>query len=293
MTISAPQKEILSVLIELYGKKKEAIKGEDIAEMLHRTSGTIRNQMQTLKALGYVDGVPGPKGGYTPAIRSYEALGVEAVKNPILVRISRGNKPIEGIVVQKIIFTKVPHPTKCGAMITVLGDSRKIRDGEMITVGPTPVNHIIIKGVVIGRDDTKREIMIDAHSITSIPKGVVGDIGIKRLISLRSDMDIQRCAKLLTEKRINSAPVIDNGRLTGILTVGEIVRAVANGDTDVMVGDIMVKEVLTIDKEAKLIDSIKKMEKYDIGRLIVMDKEKPIGIITRTDILLRMMDHKP
>ena len=66
----------------LIGKKiKETIKGEDISAMLNRTPGTIRNQMQTLKALGYVDGVPGPKGGYIPAMKAYEALELEMIKN--------------------------------------------------------------------------------------------------------------------------------------------------------------------------------------------------------------------
>ncbi len=293
MTISAPQKEIIRALIELYERKKEAVGGGEIAEMLNRASGTIRNQMQTLKALGYVDGIPGPKGGYIPTIKSYKAFDIETLKHPTLVRISRNNKAIEGIAVQKIVFTKVPHPTKCEATITILGDSRKIRDNEVITIGPTPVNHIIIKGVVIGRDDIRREIHVDAHSITSIPKGIVGDIGTKRLISIGPKTKLHRCAKLLTEKRINAVPVIDNGKLVGIVTVGEIVKAVANNNIDIKVRDIMVKDVITIDKKAKLIESIKKMEKYDIGRLIVVEKEKPVGIITRTDILLRMMEHKP
>ena len=64
MELTPIQKEILTALINLYRTKKHAIKGEDIAEVIQRNPGTVRNQMQSLKALGLVEGVPGPKGGY-------------------------------------------------------------------------------------------------------------------------------------------------------------------------------------------------------------------------------------
>ncbi len=64
MELTPIQKEILTALINLYREKKQAIKGEDIAGVINRNPGTVRNQMQSLKALGLVEGVPGPKGGY-------------------------------------------------------------------------------------------------------------------------------------------------------------------------------------------------------------------------------------
>jgi len=85
------------------------VKGADISSMLRRTPGTIRNQMQTLKALGYVDGVPGPKGGYIPAVKAYEALELEVVKEPYVVHVYRNGEPVEGVMVQKIEFTSVQN----------------------------------------------------------------------------------------------------------------------------------------------------------------------------------------
>ncbi|HEY3422517.1 MAG TPA: Rrf2 family transcriptional regulator, partial [Methanocellaceae archaeon] len=58
------QREILTALINLFREKGRAIKGEEISERIDRNPGTVRNQMQSLKALGLVEGVPGPKGGY-------------------------------------------------------------------------------------------------------------------------------------------------------------------------------------------------------------------------------------
>ncbi len=64
MELSPIQKDILITLITLYHESSSAIKGEGIAGVLKRNPGTVRNQMQALRALGgLVDGgVPGPKG---------------------------------------------------------------------------------------------------------------------------------------------------------------------------------------------------------------------------------------
>lgn len=288
--LSPTQREILEALIELYEKKKETVKGEDISAMLHRTPGTIRNQMQTLKAMGYVDGVPGPKGGYIPAMKAFEALDIEVLKKPHTVHIYRDGKPIEGINVQRIEFSSVANPDECMSLVTVMGDSRKIREHDIIKVGPTPVNHVILTGEVVGRDDIRRELRIASHSITSIPKGKVSEISAKELISFTPETKLRECAKILVEKQIRAAPVIKDGKLLGIITEGEIVKAVAAGDIEQKVGDLAIKNPYTIDPEARLIDSLEKMKKYGVGRLIVTKNEKPVGIITRTDILFRMME---
>lgn len=56
--LTSVQKEILQSLINLYQSSNgKSIKGEDIAEVMGRNPGTIRNQMQSLRSLGLVKGV--------------------------------------------------------------------------------------------------------------------------------------------------------------------------------------------------------------------------------------------
>ena len=75
--LTSVQKEILQSLINLYRKSEgKSIKGEEIAGMMSRNPGTIRNQMQSLKSLGLVKGVPGPRGGYKPTIEAYHTLNI-------------------------------------------------------------------------------------------------------------------------------------------------------------------------------------------------------------------------
>jgi Predicted transcriptional regulator, contains C-terminal CBS domains len=74
MELTQVQTGILTALINIQRREERAIKGEEIADMIDRNPGTVRNQMQSLKALRLVEGVPGPKGGYRATADAYEVL---------------------------------------------------------------------------------------------------------------------------------------------------------------------------------------------------------------------------
>jgi len=287
--IGTIQKEILKTLIELYEEKKDVIGCVSIAKKLNRSPGTIRNQMQTLRVMGYVDGVPGPHGGYRPNMKVYELLNLKTYEMPVDIHIYRNNEKIEGIYVQKITFTKIPHPEECSSIVNVTGDTTKLNDGDIIKIGPTPLNHIILKGRVVGRDDVHGEILIETDCITSVPRLEISEFA-KKLIILKSGMGIKECEKLFVENKIDSAPVVENNRLSGLVTVWEIVGAFAKENYNATAGDVAIKNVLTIKKDAQLIEAVGLMNKHKVGRLIIMDNEKPIGIITRTDVISMMIE---
>ncbi len=96
MDLSLIQKDILITLITLYHQSSHSIKGEEIAEVLKRNPGTVRNQMQALKALGLVEGVPGPKGGYTPTAMAYRELNLVDYEHQSDVPIARGGETVTG-----------------------------------------------------------------------------------------------------------------------------------------------------------------------------------------------------
>ncbi|WP_096393645.1 Rrf2 family transcriptional regulator [Halorubrum trapanicum] len=152
--LTSSQKSILSALINLYGEEEDAVKGEAIAEEVDRNPGTIRNQMQSLKALQLVEGVPGPKGGYKPTSNAYEALDIQRMDEPADVPIYHEGEQVEGINVDGIDLSSVHHPELCRAEIHVQGSVRDFHEGDSVTVGPTPLSKLVIDGTVDGKDDT-------------------------------------------------------------------------------------------------------------------------------------------
>ncbi|OYR76466.1 MULTISPECIES: Rrf2 family transcriptional regulator [Halorubrum] len=152
--LTSSQKSILSALINLYGEREDAVKGEAIAEEVDRNPGTIRNQMQSLKALQLVEGVPGPKGGYKPTSNAYEALDIQRMDEPANVPIYHEGEEVEGVNVDGIDLSSVHHPELCRAEIHVQGSVRDFHEGDSVAVGPTPLSKLVIDGTVDGKDDT-------------------------------------------------------------------------------------------------------------------------------------------
>ena len=46
------------------------------------------------------------------------------------------------------------------------------------------------------------------------------------LITVRSESSIDECMELMTGKYIRHLPVVDGGKLTGIISIGDVVRCI-------------------------------------------------------------------
>ena len=159
--LTAVQREILQSLINLYRKSKcTSVKCESIADLMGRNSGTIRNQMQSLRSLGLVQGVPGPRGGYKPTLEAYHTLNIENDPCEIHVPIYVNGAIVSDISVNKIEFTSILRPGDCEATISVLGDIKQLDLDDTIKIGPTPVNNLTVDGTIIGRDDVDNVLLI-------------------------------------------------------------------------------------------------------------------------------------
>lgn len=285
--LTSVQKEILQTLINLYQSSNgKSIKGEDIAEVMNRNPGTIRNQMQSLRSLGLVKGVPGPRGGYKPTIEAYHSLNIKVSDNDSKVPIYKNGKRLDDISVAKIEFTSVPQPSECEAAIKVLGSIKDLNLGDTVRIGPTPVNNLGVMGEIVGRDDMDNILLVDTTTIRSIPKKTVGDIASKDVISFKMDCSIKEAAKKLTDNEIDGAPVMKEGKVVGVFTVTDLVKAIAENNEDKTVGDLMSTNVVIVNEDLKIANAIEVMLKKSISRLIIADNDNVLlGIVTRTDLI--------
>lgn len=288
MELTPIQKEILTALINLYRVKKQAIKGEDIAGIIKRNPGTIRNQMQSLKALGLVEGVPGPKGGYKATGATYRALSLSEMDKETNVPIRRNDEIIENATVSEISFTTVRHPDLCNATVHVIGDIRKFDVGDNILIGPTPVNKLIIRGSVIGRDDTQNSILFVIQEMISLPKKPVKNYIKENPITIPATATIQEASRILVNNKIHGAPVKYRDAIVGIVTLTDIGKTLAEGKTSLKIKDIMTKEIIAVDGETPLYEVVKVFNKEKVGRLMIKVNGELVGLISKTDILKRL-----
>ncbi|ANK60698.1 CBS domain-containing protein [Loigolactobacillus backii] len=124
----------------------------------------------------------------------------------------------------------------------------------------------------------------------------VADFMTKKLITAQPTTRINDAVDLMKEHDIHRLPVLDGGKLVGLVTEGIIQRALPSQATSLSVyevnylltkttvADIMEKDVLTTPSNVVLEDAIYTMRKHNVGVLPVVDDGALVGIITNNDI---------
>lgn len=282
MELTPVQRDILTALINIHRVEGRAVKGEEIAELIDRNPGTIRNQMQSLKALNLVEGVPGPKGGYRATGAAYEALNVDATGDVVTVPVIRNGVLVDGATASEIVFNKVMHSHMCDGVVRIIGNIRDFDVGDEIEVGPTPVNKLYIRGTVVGRDDTMSRLIIHITEMISVPKVPIKKIA-RRAVRIPPDVSLQEASRILLHNGVQEALVDDSS--PGLINLADITRAVADGKTNLEAKEIMTRGFLTIDSEEPIYEAIKMIGKTGAGQLVVSEDGVLWGIVASGDLI--------
>ena len=107
------------------------------------------------------------------------------------------------------------------------------------------------------------------------------------------DENIENVLMILTKKKMGAVCITDtgreNGKLKGIITEGDIRRALAHKDEffSYKAKDIMIQNPISIDVEAMALNALNLMEKREsqISVLPVVENEKLVGIIRLHDLV--------
>jgi CBS domain-containing protein len=140
----------------------------------------------------------------------------------------------------------------------------------------------------------------------------VGEIMETDWPTLGPESTVEDAIKLFAEARISGVPVVEDGRLIGIITEGDLIfqdaeikapgfldilgglvplgnteeyRTEALKSAGVTVGEIMTDDPVTVDPEATLADTATIMAEQRKKILPVIEGERLVGMITRMDIL--------
>jgi transcriptional regulator len=282
MDLTPVQRDILTALINIHRREGRAVKGEEIAELIDRNPGTIRNQMQSLKALNLVEGVPGPKGGYRATGSAYEALSLDATGDVVVVPVLRNGVTVEGATASEIVFNKVMKTHECGGLVRIIGNIRDFNVGDEIEIGPTPVNKLYIRGKILGRDDTMSRLIFNVTEMISVPKVPVKSSA-RRLVHINPSSSIQEAAKILINNGVQEALVDDSS--PGLVSMTDITRAVADGKVDQKVSEIMTRGFLTIESEQPIYEAINILGKNGASQLVVSESGALWGVVTPADLI--------
>lgn len=101
------------------------------------------------------------------------------------------------------------------------------------------------------------------------------------------ETSIKKAIFEISEKRLGVTAVIEEGKIIGIITDGDIRRMLNDVDTiaDLTAKDIMSKNPKLISSETMAVDALNMMEDFSITQLIVADNGEYKGVLHLHDIL--------
>ena len=123
-------------------------------------------------------------------------------------------------------------------------------------------------------------------------------------ITIGPNSSVSEAVELMSENKLHRLPIVDgSGKLVGLVTESVITSNTPNNSSTLSVfelnyllnklkiSDIMIRDVITIGKDALLEEAATVLRKNDIGCLPVVDENnKLIGIITHNDIFTAFID---
>ncbi|HOE57647.1 MAG TPA: CBS domain-containing protein [Bacillota bacterium] len=124
----------------------------------------------------------------------------------------------------------------------------------------------------------------------------------KNPYTIPSSTTIADAVALFREKRFKRFPVVDNGKLVGVLTKGDIQTVSPTKATSLSIFEVnyflskitvkeaMTKKVITIEADCLLEEAAVAMRENKISTLPVLEKGKLVGIITESDIFDAFID---
>jgi CBS domain-containing protein len=136
------------------------------------------------------------------------------------------------------------------------------------------------------------------------------DVMTREIISVRPDTTVAEAIRMMLDNRISGLPVIDEvGRLVGILTEGDLLRRGETGTErhrprwlEILMGpgrlaeeyvrthgrriaEVMTRDPISVSPNTPLKEIVELMERHRIKRVLVLDGDAPVGILSRADLL--------
>jgi CBS domain-containing protein len=118
------------------------------------------------------------------------------------------------------------------------------------------------------------------------------DVAIRHLLTVDAGASLRRAAKVMTDRGVGCAVVVEKEKVAGIVTERDILRAVAD---DKIMDDAKVEEVMTRDVVSgapgwEIVRAVKTMTEGGFRHLLVMEMDDPVGIVSLRDLMDSMVE---
>jgi CBS domain-containing protein len=115
----------------------------------------------------------------------------------------------------------------------------------------------------------------------------LGELMTREVLEVAPEDTLGQAAEVMVERGVGSAVVSDFGRLIGILTERDLLRAVAGRvhSSEARVREWMTPEPVTATTSTDLEEAARTMLEQGFRHLPVVEDERPIGIVSIRDVV--------
>lgn len=185
-----------------------------------------------------------------------------------------------GRVLRAVLAEKMPYvqatktAANIGKMFAILMGIFGVLAGGVILI-------LIAFFIYIGASEEEK-----ATEINVTLEGVkIQDIMTRDIISVKPDMTVEELVELMFRLKHMGYPVLDNSRIEGIVTFTDVQKVPKEVRKNVKVSQIMTKDIISLEEQDAVVNALKVMTLNNIGRIIIKNGDRLVGILSRTDIL--------
>ena len=118
------------------------------------------------------------------------------------------------------------------------------------------------------------------------------DVAVRHLLTIDCKASLRRASKVMTDRGVGCAVVIDKEKVAGIITERDILHAVAEEKNvdDTVVESVMTADVVSGSPGWDLVKAVKTMTEGGFRHLLVMEMDDPVGIVSLRDLMDTMVE---
>jgi CBS domain-containing protein len=117
---------------------------------------------------------------------------------------------------------------------------------------------------------------------------VVADIMSSPVVTVDGEVNVREGALSMVDKRIGSIVITERGQAVGIVTERDMLERVVSlcrDPCETRMKDVMTSPLISTSPGTNILDAMRKMRENRISRLLVMDRDKMVGIVSERDII--------
>jgi len=103
------------------------------------------------------------------------------------------------------------------------------------------------------------------------------------IVTIPRGAEAGEAARLMLEKKVSSLLVGEGDEIEGVLTMTDLLRCLPPSNPPLQ--DVMRKEFLTVSPSDRLVHARRQMLDGEVGRVVVVEKEKVEGVLTERDVV--------